>query len=224
MIQQLIALAFRNKVLVLSIGVLIVAWGIVSFHRLPIEAYPDVADKYAQVITQWPGRAAEEVEQQVTIPIEIQLNGMGHLVHLRSISLAGLSVITVIFDDDSDNLQNRQQVLEKLTMVNVPAGLSPQIGADFSPANQIYWYTLESRNPQYDIMELKRLQDWVVYKHLMSVQNIASVSAFGGETREYQVQVDPNKLVSYGLSIGQVEQALAAMQKAGVRVIYSSAL
>ncbi|MGO9015052.1 MAG: efflux RND transporter permease subunit [Dissulfurispiraceae bacterium] len=210
MIERLLDFALRNKILVLSIGLLLLIWGIIAFHRLPIEAYPDVADKYAQVITQWPGRAAEEVEQQVTIPIETQMNGMGHLVHLRSLSLAGLSVITVIFDDDSDNLQNRQQVLEKLTLVNLPAGLSPQIGADFSPVGQVYWYTLEGRNPQYDIMELKRLQDWTVFKYLMSVPNIASVSGFGGQTREYQVQVDPNKLVSYGLSIAQVEQALAA--------------
>lgn len=210
MIRYLVEFALRNKVLILCLGVLLLIWGILSFHNLPVEAYPDVADKYVWVITQWPGRAAEEVEQQVTIPIEVQLNGVGHKTHLRSISLSGLSFITVIFDDDSDNLQNRQQVLEKLTLVNLPAGLNPQIGPDFSPAGQIYWYTLRSANPKYDIMELKALQDWVVFKHLMSVPDVAAVSIFGGETREYQVQVDPDKLVSYGLSIGQVEQALAA--------------
>jgi cobalt-zinc-cadmium resistance protein CzcA len=169
-----------------------------------------VADKYVWVITQWPGRAAEEIEQQITIPIETQLNGVGHMTHLRSISISGLSFITVIFDDNSDNQQNRQQVLEKLTLVTLPQNISPQIGPDFSPVGQIYFYTLESTNPQYDIMELKRLQDWVVVKNLMSVPDVASVSIFGGETREYQVQVDPNKLVSYGLSVAQVEQALAA--------------
>jgi cobalt-zinc-cadmium resistance protein CzcA len=210
MIKYIVDFALRNKLMVLSVGVMLVIWGIVSFHDLPVEAYPDVADKYAWVITQWPGRAAEEVEQQVTIPIETQLNGVGHMTHLRSLSLAGLSFITVIFDDDSDNLQNRQQVLEKLTLVNLPAGLNPQIGPDFSPAGQIYFYTLVSTNPQYTVMDLKALQDWVVFKHLMSVPNAAAVSIFGGETREYQVQVDPDKLVDYGLSIGQVEQALAA--------------
>ncbi|MGD0281578.1 MAG: efflux RND transporter permease subunit, partial [Dissulfurispiraceae bacterium] len=210
MINYLVEFALRKKLLVLSVGLLLFIWGISSFHRLPVEAYPDVADKYAWVITQWPGRAAEEVEQQITIPIETQLNGVGHLTHLRSISLAGLSFITVIFNDNSDNLQNRQQVLEKLTLVNLPPGLSPQIGPDFSPAGQIYFYTLESKNPQYDIMELKRIQDWTVLKHLMSVPDISAVSIFGGETREYQVKVDPNMLVSYGLSIGQVEQALTA--------------
>ena len=210
MIHYLVELALRKRLLVLSIGLLLFIWGIISFHRLPVEAYPDVADKYATVITQWPGRAAEEVEQQITIPIETQLNGIGHLTHLRSSSLAGLSYITVIFDDNSDNLQNRQQVLEKLTLVTLPPNINPQIGPDFSPACQIYFYTLESTNPQYDIMELKRLQDWTVFKHLMSVPNVSAVSIFGGETREYQVKVDPNMLVSYGLSIGQVEQALTA--------------
>src|SRR5271157_2159821 len=210
MIRFLVDFALRNRTLVLALGVGLLIWGIISFHNLPVEAYPDVADKYVWVITQWPGRAAEEVEQQVTIPIETQLNGVGHLTHLRSVSLAGLSFITVLFDDESDNLQNRQQVLEKLTLVNLPPGLNPQIGPDFSPAGQTYFYTLQSTNPQHDIMDLKALQDWVVFKHLMSVPNVASVSIFGGETREYQVQVDPDKLVSYGLSMTQVEQALAA--------------
>ncbi|MFZ0313112.1 MAG: CusA/CzcA family heavy metal efflux RND transporter [Candidatus Korobacteraceae bacterium] len=210
MIRYLVDFALRNRMMVLAMGILLLAWGILSFHKLPVEAYPDVADKYAWVITQWPGRAAEEVEQQVTIPIEIQMNGVGHLVHLRSLSLAGLSFITLIFDDDSENLQNRQQVLEKLTMVTLPAGVNPQIGPDFSPAGQIYWYTLVSSDPKYDTMELKTLQDWVVYKYLMSVPNVAAVSIFGGETKEYQVQIDPDKLVAYGLSMASVEQALAA--------------
>ncbi len=210
MIRRLVDFALHNRMLMLAMGGLLLIWGIISFHNLPIEAYPDVADKYVWVITQWPGRAAEEVEQQVTIPIETQLNGVGHLTHLRSTSLAGLSFITILFDDDSDNLQNRQQVLEKLTLVNLPPGLNPQIGPDFSPAGQIYFYTLQSSNPRYDIMDLKALQDWVVFKHLMSVPNVAAVSIFGGQTREYQVQVDPDKLIAYGLSMAQVEQAITA--------------
>src|SRR5664280_2162631 len=185
MINYIVNFALRSKMLVLSLGILLLIWGLISFHRLPVEAYPDVADKYAWVITQWPGRAAEEVEQQVTIPIETQLNGVGHMTHLRSLSLAGLSFITVIFNDDSENLQNRQQVLEKLTLVSLPPGLNPQIGPDFSPAGQIYFYTLQSTDPRYDVMDLKALQDWVVFKHLMSVPDVASVSIFGGETREY---------------------------------------
>jgi len=210
MIRLCVDFALKNRMLMLALFFGLLIWGIISFHNLPVEAYPDVADKYVWVITQWPGRAAEEVEQQVTIPIETQMNGLGHLTHLRSTSLAGLSFITAIFDDESDNLQNRQQVLEKLTLVNLPPGLNPQIGPDFSPTGQIYFYTLQSTNPKYDIMDLKALQDWVVYKHLMSVPNVAAVSIFGGQTREYQVQVDPDKLVAYGLTMAQVEQALAA--------------
>ncbi len=210
MIRYLVDFALHNKVMVLSLGFLLLVWGIISFHKLPVEAYPDVADKYVWVITQWPGRAAEEVEQQVTIPIETQLNGLPHLTHLRSISLSGLSFINVIFDDESENLLNREQVFERLAQVNLPANLNPQLGPDFSPTGQIYFYTLASSNPLYDTMELKRLQDWVVFKQLMSVPDVAAVSVFGGETREYQVRVDPDKLVSYGLSIAQVEQALAA--------------
>jgi heavy metal efflux system protein len=208
MIGFLVNFALRNRMLVIAVGVGLLIWGILSFHNLPVEAYPDVADKYVWVITQWPGRAAEEVEQQVTIPIETQLNGVAHLTHLRSTSISGLSFITVLFDDESDNEHNRQQVLEKLTLVSLPPGLNPQIGPDFSPAGQIYFFTLQSTNPQYDVMDLKALQDWVVFKHLMSVPNVASVSIFGGQTREYQVQIDPDKLVSYGVTMAQVEQAL----------------
>ena len=139
MIRALVDFALRNRTLVLAVGVGLLIWGILSFHNLPVEAYPDVADKYVWVITQWPGRAAEEVEQQVTIPIETELNGVAHLTHLRSTSISGLSFITVLFDDESDNQQNRQQVLEKLTLVSLPPGLNPQIGPDFSPAGQIYF-------------------------------------------------------------------------------------
>ncbi|HYM11637.1 MAG TPA: CusA/CzcA family heavy metal efflux RND transporter [Bryobacterales bacterium] len=210
MIRYLVDFALRNKLLVLSVGALLLVWGVISFHNLPIEAYPDVANNWVQVITQWPGRAAEEVEQQVTIPIEVQMNGVGHLASLRSVSLFGLSVVTLIFDDSADDLLSRQQVLEKLTVVTLPPNINPQLGPDYSPVGQIYFYTLTSTNPRYDLMELKSLQDWVLEKQIKSVPNIVGVASFGGLTREYQVQVDPSKLVSYGLSIGQVEQALAA--------------
>ncbi len=120
-----------------------------------------------------------------------------------------MSVVILIFDDDSDNAWNRQKVLERISMVNLPASLQPQIGPDFSPVGQIYFYTLRNTNPAYDAMELKSLQDWVLVKQFKTVPNVVDVSSFGGPTREYQVRVDPAKLVSYGLSIGQVEQQLA---------------
>jgi len=209
-IQALIDFALEKKLLVMALGVLLVGWGIVSFHTLPVEAYPDVANNWVQVITQWPGRAAEEIEQQVTVPIEVQMNGVAHLSSLRSISVFGLSVVTLVFEDDSENLVNRQQTLERLSQVELPPNVNPQLGPDYSPVGQIYFYTLTSTNPQYDLMELKSLEDWFLEKQLKSVPNVADVVSFGGLTREYQVLVDPNRLVQYGLSIAQVEQALSA--------------
>src|ERR1700680_2270441 len=208
MIRALVDYALNNKFVVLALAILLLLWGAVSFHNLPVEAYPDVANNYVQIITQWPGRAAEEVEQQVTIPIEIQMNGIPHLQHLRSVSLFGLSSVMLIFDDDSENDWNRQKVLERLSQVALPNGLQPQMGTDWSPVGQIYWYTLKSTNPKYDLMELKSIEDWVIEKQFKSVPNVVDVSSFGGTTREYQVRIDQNKLVAYGLSIGQVEQQL----------------
>src|SRR5579884_1661344 len=210
MIRGLVDFALNNRLLVVALAILLFVWGVISFERLPIEAYPDVANNYVQIITQWPGRAAEEIEQQVTIPIETVMNGLPHLEHLRSTSLFGLSSVMLIFDDDSENDWNRQKVLERLSQVSLPPNVQPQMGTDWSPVGQIYWYTLRSTNPAYDLMELKSLQDWVLEKHFKSVPNVVDVVSFGGLTREYQVQLDPDKLVSYGLTIGQVEQALAA--------------
>jgi heavy metal efflux system protein len=201
--------ALDNRVIILAIAVLLLVWGAISFHQLPVEAYPDVANNYVQVITQWPGRAAEEIEQQVTIPVEIQMNGIPHLTHLRSVSLFGLSSVMMIFDDDSQNDWNRQKVLERLSQVTLPNNLQPQMGTDWSPVGQIFWYTLRSTNPKYDLMELKSIEDWTLEKQFKSVPNVVDVSSFGGTTREYQVRVDPNLLVSHGLSISQVEQQLA---------------
>ncbi|MGA3028601.1 MAG: CusA/CzcA family heavy metal efflux RND transporter [Bryobacteraceae bacterium] len=209
MIRALVDFALGNRFVVIAIVVLLTAWGVISFHNLPVEAYPDIADNYVTVITQWPGRSAEEVEQQVTIPIEIQMAGMPHLTFLRSESIFGLSFIIMIYDDSSDNDWNRQKTLERLTQVTLPPGLSPQIGTDWSTVGQIYWYTLRSTNPKYDLMELRSIEDWTLLKEFKSVPDVVDVSDFGGTVKEYQVRVDPAKLVSYGLSIGQVEQQLS---------------
>jgi cobalt-zinc-cadmium resistance protein CzcA len=208
MIGRLVDFALNSRFIVLSLAVLLFVWGIIAFKALPVEAYPDVANVWVQVITQWPGRAAEEVEQQVTVPIEIQMNGLPHVQHVRSASLAGLSVVNLIFEDDSDNNWDRQKVAERLAQVTLPPTVSAQIGPDFSPIGQIYWYTLKTENPNYDVMELKSLQDWVVAKYMKSVPDVVDDSSFGGITREYQIRVDPDKLVSYGLSLAQVEQQL----------------
>jgi heavy metal efflux system protein len=207
-IRRVVDFALDNRLLVLGFTLLLFAGGIVAFRDLPIEAYPDVADNYVEVITQWPGISAEQVEQQVTIPLEIVMNGIPHVVHLRSFSLFGLSDIKLIFDDESDNDWNRERVLERLSEVTLPPNVTPQMGTDWSPVGQIYFFTLHSTNPAYDAMELKSIEDWVVEKSFKSVPDIVDVSSFGGPTREYQVRLDPNKLVAYGLSLAQVEQQL----------------
>src|SRR6266852_3820795 len=209
MMSRLVDFALNKRFLILGLALLVFVWGMISFHNLPIEAYPDVANNYVNVITQWPGRAAEEVEQQVTIPIETVMNGLPHLQHLRSTSLFGLSSVMLIFDDASENDWNRQKALERLAQVSLPQNLTPVMGTDWSPVGQIYFYTLHSTNPKYDVMELKALEDWVLEKQFKSVPNVVDVSSLGGMTREYQVRVDPSKLVAYGLSVGQLETQLA---------------
>ena len=208
MIRGLVDFCLTNRLLVIAVAVLLFIWGVFSFRSLPVEAYPDVANNYVQIITQWPGISAEQIEQQVTVPIENEVNGIPHLEHLRSVSLFGLSSLMLIFDDESENDWNRAKVLERLSQVNLPAGVQPRMGADFSPVGQIYFFTLHSSNPMYDVMELKSLEDWVIEKQFKSIKDVVDVASFGGPTREYQVRVDPDKLIAYGLSIGQVEQQL----------------
>jgi cobalt-zinc-cadmium resistance protein CzcA len=208
MIRRIVDFALNNRLLVLALALILFAAGIVSFERLPIEAYPDVADNYVEIITQWPGISAEQIEQQVTIPLEIVMSGIPQVVHLRSFSLFGLSDLKLIFDDESDNAWNRERVLERLSQVTLPPGVVPQMGTDWSPVGQIYFFTLRSTNPAYDPMELKSIEDWVIEKNFKAVPNVVDVASFGGPTREYQVRVDPNKLVAYGLSLAQVEQQI----------------
>ena len=209
MIRRLVDFSLKNRLLVLALAILLFIWGVISFRNLPVEAYPDVANNYVQVITQWPGISAEQIEQQVTIPLEIAMNGLPHLEHLRSTSLFGLSSVMLIFDDESENDWNRVKVLERLSQVTLPEGVQPQMGADWSPVGQVYFFTLHSTNPQYDVMDLKSIEDWTIEKQFKSVPDVVDVASFGGPTREYQVRVDPNKLVAYGLSLSQVEQQLS---------------
>jgi cobalt-zinc-cadmium resistance protein CzcA len=208
MIGKLVDFALKNRFLVLAAAVLLFGWGAISFHRLPVEAYPDVANSYVEVITQWPGISAEQVEQQVTIPLEVAMNGISGVAHLRSFSIFGLSDLKLIFEDGTSNFENRERVLERLSQVALPSGVTPQMGTDWSPVGQIYFFTLRSTNPAYDVIELKSLEDWVVEKNLKSVPDIVEVATFGGPTREYQVRIDPNKLIAYGLNLSQIEQQL----------------
>ena len=210
MIRKLVDFALQNRLLMLAVGILLFAWGVISFHRLPVEAYPDVANNYVDVIAQWPGISAEQIEQQVTIPLETVMNGIPGVVHVRSWSIFGLSTVEMVFGEETTNFENREHVLERLSQVSLPTGVVPQMGTDWSPVGQIYFYTLESTNPEYDVMNLKTLETWSIEKNLKSVPGVVDINPFGGPTREYQVRLDPDKLISYGLSIGQVEQQLTS--------------
>jgi heavy metal efflux system protein len=209
MIRKLVDFSLQNRVLVVGIGILLFAWGIVSFHNLPVEAYPDVANNYVEIIAQWPGISAEQIEQQVTVPIEVAMNGVPGVAHVRSWSIFGLSTVELVFGEDTTNFENRERVLERLSQITLPGGVVPQMGTDWSPVGQIYFYTLRSTNPGYDVMNMKSLETFVVEKNLKSVPGVVDINPFGGPTREYQVRVDPDKLISYGLSISQVAQQLS---------------
>ena len=194
MIRKAVDFSLNNRFIVLAIAILLLVWGAISFHNLPVEAYPDVANNYVEIITQWPGISAEQIEQQVTIPLEIAMNGIPDVVNLRSFSLFGLSDLKLVFEDGSENAWNRERVLERLAQVTLPPNVNPQMGTDWSPVGQIYFFTLRSTNPKYDVMELKSLEDWVIEKNFKSVPNVVDVASFGGPTREYQVRIDPEKL------------------------------
>jgi cobalt-zinc-cadmium resistance protein CzcA len=210
MIRKIVDFALQNRLLAMALGILLFAWGIVSFERLPVEAYPDVANNYVDIIAQWPGISAEQIEQQVTIPLEIVMNGIPGVAHVRSWSIFGLSTVELVFGEDTTNFENRERVLERLSQVTLPTGVVPQMGTDWSPVGQIYFYTLRSSNPGYDVMNLKSLETWVVEKNLRSVPGVVDTNPFGGPTREYQVRLDPDKLIDYGLRLSQVEQQLAS--------------
>jgi heavy metal efflux system protein len=209
MIRYIVNFALKNPYLVVGLGTLLFIWGIVSFKNLPIDAYPDVANNYVNIIVQWPGHSAEDIEKQVTVPCEIQMAGIPHMANLRSFTLAGISSIMMNFDDESDNNWNRERVVERIGMITLPAGLVPQLQTDWSPAGQIYWYTLESTNPAIDVMEQKSIADWVLQKQYKNVPHIVDQATFGGLTKEYQIRLDPEKLIDYGLSLSQIEQQLA---------------
>jgi heavy metal efflux system protein len=210
MIAKIVDYALENRFLVIAVALLLFVWGAIAFHQLPVEAYPDVANNYVDVIAQWPGYSAEQIEQQVTVPLEIVMNGIPGVAHVRSWSLFGLSTVEMVFGEETTNFENRERVLERLSQVTLPTGVVGQIGTDWSPVGQIYFYTLHSTNPAYDVMSLKSIEDWVIEKNLKAVPGVPDTNPFGGPTLEYQVRIDPTKLVSYGLSIAQVEQQLTA--------------
>jgi len=208
MIHHIVQAALRQRFLVLMLTVFITVGGILSFQRMPVDAYPDLAPPQVEITTQWPGHATEEVERLVSLPLELAMNGVPHLVVMRSISLYGLSDIKLTFADNTDSYFARQMVFERLADASLPAGVAPGVAPLFSPSGLVYRYVLESpdRSPQ----ELKTIEDWVVERAYRSVPGVADDSGLGGTAMQYQVLLDPAKIYGYHLTVAQVNAALAA--------------
>ena len=207
MIHRIIAFCLQQRLLIISTSVLLAALGALSFEHLPIQAFPDVQNVFVQVVTQYPGQAPEEVEKLISLPIEKEMNGLPHMINMRSVSIFGLSVVTLTFDDDAEDYFSRQQVLERLKTVNLPAEAKPILGPLTTGIGEIFRYRIEA--PSIPLIEQRALQDWMIERTLRSVQGVADVVAFGGGIKQYQVQVDPDKLRNYKLTLPEVYQAIA---------------
>ncbi len=224
MIRGIVDFALRQRVVILITALISIALGVNAFHRLPIEAYPDVADTWVQIITQWPGHAAEEVERQITLPTERVMNGVPKQTALRSTSIAGLSVVTLIFEDGTDSYFARQQVLERLGSIDLPLGANNGLGPLASPVGEILRYNLvncavtrtaecsndDAKVPPKPLSELKDLEEWLVERELLATPGVADVASFGGTLKQFQVLLDPALLAAHNLSIQDVQDALGA--------------
>jgi heavy metal efflux system protein len=208
MIHRIVQFALQQRFLVLMITVLIIIAGAVSFQRMPVDAYPDLSPPLVELITQWPGHAAEEVERLTTLPLELAMNGSPHLKVMRSISLYGLSDLRLTFDETVDPYFARQVVFQRLSDAQLPTGVTPSMAPLFSPSGLVYRYVLESpdRSPQ----ELKTYEDWIIQRVYRSVPGVADDSGFGGTVMQYQVLLDPARLYSYHLPVVQIVSALTA--------------
>jgi cobalt-zinc-cadmium resistance protein CzcA len=208
LINRIISTSLEQRFLISLLSLLLIGVGIWSFRRLPVDAYPDLSPTMVEIITQWPGHASEEVERLITVPIEVEMNGIARLKVVRSISLYGLSDVTLTFEDKTDDYFARQRVFERLPDVDLPEGVSPSVGPLSSPSGLVYRYVLDS--PDRSPMELKNLNDWVITKAYKSVSGVADDSPLGGETMQYQVLLDPGRVAASGLSVTQIADALGA--------------
>lgn len=208
MIAQLLRFALRQRFITVLVGLTLIGAGLWAFAQLKIEAYPDISDTQVVVITQVPGRAAEEVEQQVTVPIERALNSAPNVIARRSRTIFGLSVVELTFDYGTNDYFARQVVLEKLRDADLPDGVTPALGPLSTPIGELYRYTLTGGG--LDAMKLRELQDWVVTPRFLQVPGVADVTPFGGLIKQYQIQIDPLALSKYGLSIAQIADAVRA--------------
>ncbi|MGC2290488.1 MAG: efflux RND transporter permease subunit, partial [Candidatus Acidiferrales bacterium] len=207
MIHNIVQFALRQRFLVLMLAVFLIIAGSISFQRMPVDAYPDLSPPMVEVITQWPGHAAEEVERLVTLPTEVEMNGVPKMQIQRSISLYGLSDVILTFDEDTDDYFARQVVFQRLSEVTYPAGVTPSLAPLSSPSGLVYRYVLESpdRTPQ----ELKTFEDWVIERAYKQVRGVADDSGFGGTVMQYQVLLDPARLYGYHITVPQVIQQLS---------------
>ena len=207
-INGIVAAALRQRFVCTFLFVLLAGVGVASFRRLPVDAYPDLSPPQVEVITQWGGRAAEEVERLITVPIEVEMNGVPNVTVVRSISLYGLSDVRLTFENGTDSYFARQQVFERLSGASLPAGVTPTVAPLFSPSGLIYRYVLES--PDRSAMELKTLEGWVVRRQYKAVPGVADDSGLGGPTMQYQVLLDPAKVAAVGLSVPLIVASLGA--------------
>jgi cobalt-zinc-cadmium resistance protein CzcA len=208
MISRLVSFALSQRFLIVAGSLMLMIWGAISFQRLPIDAYPDLSPPHVEIITQWPGHAAEEIERQVTIPIEIEMTGIPRLEFLRSISLYGLSSVQMNFEYAVDPYFAREQAFERVANATMPAGVTPSLSPLFSPSGLIYRYVLQS--PDHTPQELKIIDDWVLNRRYRAVPGVADESGLGGTTMQYQVLLDPNKLIAYRVTVPQILQQLSA--------------
>src|SRR6202167_184573 len=208
MIENLTRAALHNRAIVIVLMIIFIFCGAEAFHEIPVEAYPDVTNVTVQVLTLFPGHAAEEVERLVTIPIESVMNCIPKRVSMRSISEFGLSQITIVFEDDANNAYVRNLANQLLGTVNLPTGAQPALAPDATPIGEVYRFTMRAV-PGFPPEEVRSLEDWVVEKKMRSVPGGVDVNPFGGLTKQYQVLIDPSKLKSYGVTLQQVFTALA---------------
>src|ERR1700677_3683960 len=206
--NRIVTSSLRQGFLVLLMTAVLIGAGTRSLDRLPVDAYPDLSPPMVEVITQWPGHAAEEVERLITVPVEIEMNGIPQMTTIRSISLYGLSDVIMTFQIGTDNYFARQQVFNRLSELSLPTGVSPSLSPMSAPSGLIYRYVLQS--PDRSPMELKTFEDWTIAPQYKSVPGVADDSGFGGGTMQYQVLLDTVRVASAGLSVPQVESALTA--------------
>jgi cobalt-zinc-cadmium resistance protein CzcA len=206
--NRIVVSSLQQRLLVVLLTLVLIAAGVHSLQRLPVDAYPDLAPPLVEIITQWPGRAAEEVERLITVPIEKEMNGIPRMTTIRSISLYGLSDVILTYENGTDNYFARQEVFNRLPDVSLPSAVSPSVAPLSAPSGLIYRYVLQS--PDRSPMELKTFEDWTVEPQYRSVPGVADDSGFGGGTMQYQVLLDPTKVASVGLSVQQVESSLTA--------------